>query len=892
MISLATPVMAANDTLGEVSAQMASGEVFVVQQYWGPHQNNPSRYPSSILAGTVNLGADQGGQYRIMATTLYNSDNAQYQLDESYYLSVNGQDGSAVLDNGVNPGTEVRDAGVFNFNEGLNEIYLNHYSLVSGDESYWTAQRSPSGQMMGQSVYITALTLIPVEIVTPEYQLVINKTAPSEIRLGERMTYTINWSVTGEAVAPNVVVTDVLPAEVNLISASGDYTRSGNQIIWNLGSIQANASGSMTVTVAVNEKPLVGDLIKNKATIVSSNKNSEAIAETRVIYSDLFVDKIAPSKVPAGENATYRLNWGVLGNTIAQNVVLTDSLPKEVSFVSATGDYQYNSVEHKLTWNLGTITPEARGSVEVVVRFNPCLTAGTIVYNLAAIETTNDEDIDGEETIVEANSNGACYDIAIDKIAPAQAHAGDEITYTLNWRVTGSSVANSVVVSDTLPAEVTFVSASGNYTYNSINRKITWNLGNVTPEISGSQTIKVKIASGLQAGTDIYNTADIISGAKHKNDTEVTTIVVAPSYEISINKTANKNTVNVGDNLTYTLSWSVTGNMLAPNVVVADTLPAEVSLVSATSGYVQNGRVLTWNLGDLQAEAHGTMVITVKINSLPSVGDKIVNHSVIDSGNKHAESSVETTVTVPPTYEVAISKSAPATAHAGDEITYNINYTVTGNALAQNVVVKDTLPAGVTFVSASNDYTVNGNQITWNLGDLTPTASGSMTVVVKIDSSVAPGTNLVNTVTITSGQKSATAKATTLITEIPAYEVEIDKTVNKATAYVGDELIYTLNYAVTGNTVASDVIITDTLPSEVSLVSATGNPSVSGQTLTWNLGDLQPSFTTGGDVDNDGLVDSTDALRIQAYLNNNNCGCISNFANADVNDDGQISDAD
>mgnify|MGYP001414803580 CR=1 FL=1 len=135
MISFATPVIAANDTLNEVSAQMASGEVFVVQQYWGPHLNNPSRYPSSVLAGTVSLGDNQGGRYRIMATTLYNSDNAQYQLDESYYLSVNGQDGSAVLDNRVNPGTEVRDAGVFNFNEGLNKIYLNHYSLVYGDEA-------------------------------------------------------------------------------------------------------------------------------------------------------------------------------------------------------------------------------------------------------------------------------------------------------------------------------------------------------------------------------------------------------------------------------------------------------------------------------------------------------------------------------------------------------------------------------------------------------------------------------------------------------------------------------------------------------------------------------------------------------------------------------------
>ncbi len=958
MVSFATPVIATSDTLSEVSVQMANSEVFVVQQYWGPHQNNPSGYPSSVLAGTVSLASGQGGRYRIMATTLYNSDNAQYQLDESYYLSVNGQNGSAVLDNGVNPGTEVRDAGVFNFNEGLNKIYLNHYSLVYGDESYWTSKRSPSGQMMGQSVYIIALTLIPVDTV-PEYQLTINKTAPSEIRLGEKMTYNINWSITGNSVANNVVVTDTLPEEVSLVSASGDYTQNGNQIIWDLGDIQTNAAGSMTITVAVNKKPLIGDLIKNKVVIASTDKNSEAIAETRIIYSDLLIDKIAPAEARSGEEIVYTLKWKVTGNTTLNNVILSDALPAEVSFVSASDTYVYNSTNKTITWSLGDIKPEASGYKTIKVKTASGLPVGTQIYNTADIVSGTKHKNDTEVTKIvavpsydvnitkfvdkttakvgdsltytlnwsvtgnmvapnvvitdtlpqevslvsasdnytidgqvltwelgdlQANVSGSKtitvkinslpttgnkvintteihsgdknktatvetlveeFNLFIDKIAPAQVHAGDEMTYTLNWRVTGNKTALNTIITDTLPSQVTFVSATGNYLQ--VGQKLTWNLGNITPEAYGSIDVVVKVNNDVPAGTNIYNTAVITSACKSVKDTEVTKVIAVPFYDVDIVKTVDKTTANVGDNLTYTLNWSVTGNMVAPNVVITDTLPQEVSLVSATGDYEPDStkKILTWNLGDLTPNATGSMTITVKINSLPETGDKIINNTVITSGDKHDESSAETTVTLPPTYEVAISKSAPATAHPGDEITYDINYNITGNALAQNVVVTDTLPAGVEFVSASEDSTVNGNQIVWTLGDLMPTASGSMKVVVRIDSSVASGTSLVNTVIIASGQKSANDSATTKIVAVPSYDVNITKFVDKTTAKVGDSLTYTLNWSVTGNMVAPNVVITDTLPQEVSLVSATGDyePDSTKKILTWNLGDLTPNAT-------------------------------------------------
>src|SRR5260221_11914265 len=52
-------------------------------------------------------------------------------------------------------------------------------------------------------------------------------------------------------------------------------------------------------------------------------------------------------------------------------------------------------------------------------------------------------------------------------------------------------------------------------------------------------------------------------------------------------------------NITYTLSYSNTGNQNATGVVIADTIPANTSFVSATGGGTLAAGVVTWNIGAL-----------------------------------------------------------------------------------------------------------------------------------------------------------------------------------------------------------------------------------------------------------------------------------------------------
>ena len=71
----------------------------------------------------------------------------------------------------------------------------------------------------------------------------------------------------------------------------------------------------------------------------------------------------------------------------------------------------------------------------------------------------------------------------------------------------------------------------------------------------------------------------------------------------------------------------------------------------------------------------------------------------------------------------------------GDAVTYTIRVKNTGDADAENVVITDTLPAGVTYVSitGSGDYDADTRTVTWEIGTLAEDNEASVTVTVTAD---------------------------------------------------------------------------------------------------------------------------------------------------------------
>ncbi len=88
---------------------------------------------------------------------------------------------------------------------------------------------------------------------------------------------------------------------------------------------------------------------------------------------------------------------------------------------------------------------------------------------------------------------------------------------------------------------------------------------------------------------------------------------------------------------------------------------------------------------------------------------------------------------------LSISKTAPATVPSGSNLTYTINYSNTGGTAVNNVIIRDPVPAGTTFVSATGGGSLSGNQVVWNIGTV-PAGTVNQTVTFTVNVTAASGT--------------------------------------------------------------------------------------------------------------------------------------------------------
>src|SRR5206468_8800662 len=144
---------------------------------------------------------------------------------------------------------------------------------------------------------------------------------------------------------------------------------------------------------------------------------------------------------------------------------------------------------------------------------------------------------------------------------------------------------------------------------------VTRNIGNLAAGASATVQLVV-VASPLANGTVITNgTYGIDSNETGPIGGASITTTVSSAPVLTISKTDSPDPVNAGSDITYTISYSNTGNMDATGVVISDTLPANTSFVSATGGGTQAAGVVTWNIGNLNAGSSASVQLVVQVAS-------------------------------------------------------------------------------------------------------------------------------------------------------------------------------------------------------------------------------------------------------------------------------------
>lgn len=78
-------------------------------------------------------------------------------------------------------------------------------------------------------------------------------------------------------------------------------------------------------------------------------------------------------------------------------------------------------------------------------------------------------------------------------------------------------------------------------------------------------------------------------------------------------KSADKAEARVGENITYTISWSNPTQQAFSNVNIDDNIPNGTTFISAANGGIFDGSKVTWNLGNLASGATGAVSFQVRV---------------------------------------------------------------------------------------------------------------------------------------------------------------------------------------------------------------------------------------------------------------------------------------
>lgn len=686
----------------------------------------------------------------------------------------------------------------------------------------------------------------------------ISKSAPATANRGGALAFTLTYANDGPAPAQNVTLVDTLPAGVSFVSANpAPSSVSGQTLTWNVGTLAAGQNGSITVntTVAANaSSPIINTASISTITPGDSSGDNTSTTQTTVLDPNVRIVKSAPQTVNRGEALAFTLAYANTGVAPAHNVVVADILPPGLAFVSANpAPASING--QTLSWNLGTLVAGASGTITVNAIAG--LGASSPVVNNTSISTTTPGDSSGDNT---SSTQTTVRDpnVHVQKGGPASATVGDRFTYTLVYGNNGAAPATTTTIVDTLPAGLSFLSA--NPTPSSVNGQIlTWNAGTLAAGQTGSITLQVQSSATLPNGTVVNNTATISTPAPGDNPNDNTSTVPTTLYRADVAITKSSPTtfpVLTGGTVTYYLDYTNNGPAAALNVVLQDQVPAQIANVqwscSAGCSASGSGNAMSINLGTLAAGQSGRVVVTGTATTSVAREDFTNTATIATSTPETRTDNNQSTVPGAVwTTDVQITKLAHAQAIAGMTFGATLTYRNNGPAPAANIVIVDTLPAGISFVSATRsgvDFppaSIMGQVVAWNLGTLNDQESGTITLVLRADPAIAHTTTLVNNVRIgdSTGVPSTdrdpsnnTSSAPTMI--LTRADTQVTKT-GPSRVNVGDTVTFTMVYTNVGPSFARNVILTDTLPSELDFLSATPVPTTHvGSIVTWNVGDL------------------------------------------------------
>jgi uncharacterized repeat protein (TIGR01451 family) len=277
-----------------------------------------------------------------------------------------------------------------------------------------------------------------------------------------------------------------------------------------------------------------------------------------------------------------------------------------------------------------------------------------------------------------------------------------------------------------------------------------------------------------------------------------------------------------------------------------------------------SGETINLSIGTLPPGKSITITFEVTVdNPFPGGSTQVCNQGIVSGSDFPDELTDDpdvggvadpTCTDIDQAADLSITKSdSPDPVLAGNNLTYTITVSNAGPGDAQNVEVVDTLPAGTTYVSDTDScIEAPAGTLTCSLGTIAAGGSTSFDITVEVDPSLAGGTVLTNSATVSATTTDPNA-ANDTATENTTVNAEADLSITKSDSpdpvVAGNDVTYTITVSNSGPSDAENVQVVDTLPAGTTFVSDTDScVEAPAGTLTCSLGAIATGGSTSFDI--------------------------------------------
>ena len=773
---------------------------------------------------------------------------------------------------------------------------------------YLVRGTAPSGTVITDTAMVTATnqsyganSAVATDVVATAAQadLVLSTAgSPSTVIAGNNITYAQTVTNNGPAAATTANFTEATPANTTFQSvlAPAGWTCT-TPAVGATGNVTCTdptlaAGASANIVVVVNVAPsVVAPTITATSTLLATNSvntGTTTVVTNVSIACDLTVTNSGmPSPVTAGSPVTYTQTVYNHGPSNCSTAALTELTPVHTTFVSVgvvtTGGGTWTcSPAGPVSCTNPSVPPGSTGTITAVFNVIAGTAAGTIITDVdTATTTTHDTNLlDNSFAVNIAVASGTQADLSVTNAGtPNPVTAGDTITYTQSVTNNGPGAANAPVFTETLPANTTAGTLTGPAGWTCAGLTCT-DTAAMAASTTANFMFVVTVNSNVAQGTAITQTDSVSSTTGDPNGTNnnaTVSVQVADTADLSVTNTASPVPVLANTNITYTQVVTNNGPSAAATASLTEVTPPNTTFQSVsfpagwscvTPAVGATGTITCTNPSD--APGPGTFTVVVKVNAGTVHGTAIndtatVSSTTADPNSANNTATAADVVALATDADLVTTNSPSATlVAAGSNFTYTQSVTNLGPAVTTApTTITQTTPPNTTFVSMTPPagWTCGTLPPVGGTGTITCTDGGSLglgpanaatfSLVLQVAAGTPSGTSITDTVTATAGNivptlTTNTASATVLVGNANSADMAIVKTGTPNPVTEGTPLTYTLAVTNNGPASATNVTVTDTLPSAVTYLSTSttqGSCSEAGGTVTCLLGTMANTGT-------------------------------------------------